>query len=296
VSRLERLPAAAGINTNSRIGVIGSVAMWGRVVEHAAGYRGQLGYPDRLRLVCRFCLSIGRAGVPTRIERAYGGEVEPVCDAHSEPDHSFGREIEPEQLQQMMLSAYAVDLLPVEALYRAGFRPGPIPPAGLLPAARAELRRLGRGWSTVVAVASLVAVFMLVRALGLFPSTDAREVPDREATATPIGVETPIADALHAGPSLELVHPVRDRRERVFRFGIVCGNRIGGRAEIVGCGRPAELLGFDASPPEAKRECTAGNAYSRRPGFSVCWLDLSIPIGPGLEILRLPRVRRWDLT
>ena len=39
-----------------------------------------------------------------------------------------------------------------------------------------------------------------------------------------------------------------------------------------------------------------GNAYSRKPGFSVCWLDLSRPAGPGLELLRLPGVRRWDLA
>jgi hypothetical protein len=148
----------------------------------------------------------------------------------------------------------------------------------------------------VVAVASLVAVFMLVRALGLFPSTDAREVPDREATATPIGVEDPIADALHAGPSLELVHPVRERRERVFRFGIVCGNRIGGRAEVVRCGDPGELLGTYSSPPEPKRRCRAGSAYSRKPEFSVCWLDFTDEFGGGLQLLRLPGVRRWDLS
>lgn len=60
VSSLERLPMAVGPTSNLAIGAVGSVAMWGRVVEHAAGYRGQLAYPDRIRLVCGRCLLAGR--------------------------------------------------------------------------------------------------------------------------------------------------------------------------------------------------------------------------------------------
>ena len=36
--------------------VVGTVALWGTVVEHAFGYRGQLAYPQRLALVCHVCL------------------------------------------------------------------------------------------------------------------------------------------------------------------------------------------------------------------------------------------------
>ncbi|MCI0634878.1 MAG: hypothetical protein L0206_13310 [Actinobacteria bacterium] len=39
VSALERLSAAFGM-TGEAVGVVGSVAMWGRVVEHAAGTAG----------------------------------------------------------------------------------------------------------------------------------------------------------------------------------------------------------------------------------------------------------------
>lgn len=297
VSRLERLPAAAAITSNSRIGVVGSVAMWGHVVEHANGYRAQLGYPDRLRLICRHCLRGGRDGVPIRIERVYGGDVEPVCEAHATSGRSFGREIEPEQLQQMVLSAYAVDLLPVEALHRAGFRAGPVPPSGLVPAARAELRQLRRGWSGVVAVASLVAALLIVQALGLFPSTGADDARGDVVAAVPIAVDEPFPAALDAWRPLGRMRPVPGRRHHTIRFGFLCGLRAGGRAEIVRCGRPgADLFGSYWSPPQSKRECRFGDAYSRKPRFSVCWLDFAEDPGPGLDRLRLPGVRPWDLA
>jgi len=297
VSRLERLPAAGGISSNGPVGVIGSVAMWGRVVEHAAGYRGQLAYPDRIRLVCPQCLRARWEGMPTGIERAYGGDVEPVCDAHATPGRSFGRRIGPDELQQMLLSTYAVDLLPVEALHEAGFRPGPVSPAGLVPAARAELRHLRRSWSGVGALASLVAAFMIVRALGLFPSTGPGERPDSVEVATPIAVDEPFPGSLDAWRPLERLHPVVERRHHVFPFGLVCGDRIGDRAVVMACWRPrAELLDAYSWPPEPRGTCTFGNAYSRRPGFSVCWLDVEESLGPRLELLRLPGVRRWDLA
>ena len=35
--------------------VVGTVALWGTVVEHALGYRARFGYPLELRLVCPIC-------------------------------------------------------------------------------------------------------------------------------------------------------------------------------------------------------------------------------------------------
>ena len=43
--------ARAGV-FNPAIGVVGAIAMWGRVVEHARGARSELAYPARLRLGC----------------------------------------------------------------------------------------------------------------------------------------------------------------------------------------------------------------------------------------------------
>jgi len=271
--------------------------MWGRVVEHVAGYRGQLAYPDRIRLVCGRCLLAGRDGVPTRIEHVDGVRAEPVCDTHATPGRSTARPISPAQLQQMVLSAYAVDLLPVETLHEAGYHPGPVQPAGLVAAARSEFRQLTRSRLGVVAVLSLIAAFLIVRALGLFPSTGVCDVPEAPSGAGPIAVERPFLGGLEVLSARELVHPAPERPRHVFGFGIVCGHRLGGRVELVGCGRPhTELLGTDFSPPNPRRECTLGDAYSRKPRFSVCWLDFSDEAGPPLDVLRLLDVHLWDLA
>ena len=292
VSHLQRLPVAvAGFS----IGAVGSVAMWGRVVEHTAGYRGQLAYPDRIRLVCGRCLVARRDGVPTRIEHSDDKSLVPVCDAHATEGHSSVEGMSPAELEQEVLSAYAVDVLPLETMHRAGLQAGPVPPIGLIPNVRAELRQFRRGHSVVAALVSLVAALLIVRAFGLFPSTGASDIPRRVSVAAPIASDQPFPDALDPAPTIERVGSVVQRHHS-FPFGLVCGQRIGDRVEIVGCGRPAALLGFYESPAQPMRECTAGNAYSRRPGFSVCWLDLSRPAGLGLELLRLPGVRLWDLA
>ena len=289
VSHLQRLPVA--VASGFSIGAVGSVAMWGRVVEHTAGYRGQLAYPDRIRLVCGRCFVARRDGVPTRIEHSDEGPVVPVCDAHATEGHSSVEGMTPAELEQEVLSAYAVDVLPLETLHRAGFQAGPVPPTGVIPNARAELRQLRRSRSGVAALVSLVAALLIVRALGLFPSTGASDIPRRVPVEAPIAIDQPFPDALDPAPTIERKSPVV---RRDYSFGVVCGNRVGDRAQIVGCGR-GEMLGFCESPAKPMRKCKPGDAYSRRAGFSVCWLDL-FDRDPGLELLRLPGVRRWDLA
>jgi hypothetical protein len=265
--------------------------MWGRVVEHTAGYRGQLAYPDRIRLVCGRCFVARRDGVPTRIEHSDEGRVVPVCDAHATEGHSNVGGMTPAELEQEVLSAYAVDVLPLETLHRAGLQAGPVPPTGVIPNARAELHQLRRSRSGVAALVSLVVALLIVRALGLFPSTAAVDVPRQVAGEAPIASDQPFPDALHPEPTIERRSPVVRRHHL---FGIVCADRVGDRAKIVGCGR-GELLGFYESPAKPRRTCKPGDAYSRGPGFTVCWLDV-FDRRPGLERLRLPGVRRWELA
>jgi hypothetical protein len=289
VSHLQRLPVA--VASTFSIGAVGSVAMWGRVVEHTAGYRGQLAYPDRIRLVCGRCFVARRDGVPTRIEHVDEGRIVPICDAHATGGHPSVEGMTPAELEQEVLSAYAVDVLPLETLHRAGFQAGPVPPTGVIPNARAELRELRRSRSGVAALVSLVAALLIVRALGLFPSTGASDIPRQAPVEAHIASDQPFPDALDPAPTIERADPVV---RRDHSFGVVCGNRVGDRAQIAGCGR-GEMLGFYESPAQPMRECKPGDAYSRRAGFSVCWLDL-FDRDPGLELLRLPGVRRWDLA
>ena len=51
VDRLERLPAVIGRDVT----LIGSVALWGTLLEHEAGFRAEFAYPQRLRMVCGPC-------------------------------------------------------------------------------------------------------------------------------------------------------------------------------------------------------------------------------------------------
>src|SRR6266487_278606 len=53
-SSMENL-AASGVFGRG-VGVVGAIAMWGRVIEHARGARSEYAYPARLRLVCGPCL------------------------------------------------------------------------------------------------------------------------------------------------------------------------------------------------------------------------------------------------
>ena len=47
------------------VSAVGTVALWGRVIEHERGWRAEFAYPDRLTLVCVVCLQQGSgAGEP----------------------------------------------------------------------------------------------------------------------------------------------------------------------------------------------------------------------------------------
>ncbi len=99
--------------------VVGTVALWGRVVEHERGYRAEFGYPQRLRLVCRLCFWQRDVGgsVPDVAVRMRGGRVLPLCLEHLELVHRYGfptpNLVPAGVVEQALLSAYAVDLLGV---------------------------------------------------------------------------------------------------------------------------------------------------------------------------------------
>lgn len=103
-------------------GVIGTVAMWGRVIEHTRGWRAEFAYPARLRLICAWCLWDGSLpGLPIWVlER--GADLVPVCEIHRGEPRAVGRELEVRTVQARMLDTYGVELLPVELLDRWGQR------------------------------------------------------------------------------------------------------------------------------------------------------------------------------
>ena len=96
--------------------VLGTVALWGRVVEHEHGFRAELAYPQRLRLVCYLCFwQWGEPGPCEVIARRLGGRMVPLCGPHLELslryDYRVGRLLPAARVEQVLLSTYAVDVL-----------------------------------------------------------------------------------------------------------------------------------------------------------------------------------------
>jgi len=99
--------------------VVGTVALWGRVVEHEYGYRGELAYPQRLMLVCHLCFWLwGPSRSAAReVVRLRGGRLVPLCDEHVQLSCRYGypsrRFAGATEVEVALLSTYAVDLLRV---------------------------------------------------------------------------------------------------------------------------------------------------------------------------------------
>jgi hypothetical protein len=98
--------------------VLGTVALWGRVVEHERGFRAQLGYPQRLRLLCYLCFSLWGTHAPsecTVVVRHRGGRMVPLCEPHLELsrryEYQMRRILPAPVVESGLLSAYAVDPL-----------------------------------------------------------------------------------------------------------------------------------------------------------------------------------------
>lgn len=98
--------------------VVGRVAMWGRVIEHSKGYRAELAYPSRLRLVCSWCLWYGRLpAVPDRVfER--DRVLRPACADHAFRPAAVGAVLDVHEVEQELLDTYGIEPLPADA-----FRP-----------------------------------------------------------------------------------------------------------------------------------------------------------------------------
>ena len=98
--------------------VLGTVALWGRVVEHAAGFRAEYAYPQRLRLVCFVCFWLAgpeRGPECAVVSRRRGGRLVPLCEQHLELCRRYGyplrRLLPARDIEQHLLSTYAVDIL-----------------------------------------------------------------------------------------------------------------------------------------------------------------------------------------
>lgn len=102
--------------------VVGTVALWGTVVEHERGWRAQFAYPARLRLVCSMCAWFEPGPGEPAVVHTFARRLYTLCEVHrggiQVPD---GRRtqptgMDPAELQARLLDTYAVDLLPIETV------------------------------------------------------------------------------------------------------------------------------------------------------------------------------------
>jgi hypothetical protein len=102
--------------------VVGTVSLWGTVIEHERGWRARNAYPARLGLVCAMCAWFEPGpGDPVTIH-AFAGSFVALCEIHrggiQVPDGRRTRETDtdPFVIRSRLLDAYAVDLLPAESV------------------------------------------------------------------------------------------------------------------------------------------------------------------------------------
>ena len=95
--------------------VLGTVELWGRVMEHELGFRGALGYPQRLGLICCFC-SVqrgGTVGTVAHVARVRRRRLVPLCEPHlalaGRCGYPIGELLNPSDVLAELLGAYAVD-------------------------------------------------------------------------------------------------------------------------------------------------------------------------------------------
>ena len=122
--------------------VIGTVAMWGRIVEHERGWRAQYAYPARLRLVCAMCAWFEPGPGLPEVVHSFSKRLYTLCSVHRGgielPDGRRTRPtgIDPKALQARLLDAYAVDLAPIEAVRSLFGRPKTPAPPTYMPSIR----------------------------------------------------------------------------------------------------------------------------------------------------------------
>jgi hypothetical protein len=273
----------AGVIDGGAPAVLGTVSMWGRVVEHAGGYRAELAYPSRLLLACARCVAAGRTPVPDLVLEQ-GHVLIPVCRAHARLAPGRPGRRSPAEIQAELLSRYAVDPLPLEAARLPVLSRLPDPARMLLERTSSvgrTLKRTSPRWLWVLAVV-----------LFLWMNRPDTTVPGPTHVGPAQG-PAPLVAPL-PGPDDPPRRPAAIAlKRRLPSMALVCGDLEG---EVVThaprCRPGSTLLGFAERPPAGRRGCV-GDGYTRKRRFSVCWLSLDGPVDPYPHpaVWRMPGVR-----
>lgn len=122
--------------------VVGTVSLWGTVIEHDRGWRGEFAYPARLRLVCSLCAWFEPGPGTPVVVHSFLGQLYTLCTLHRGGIEVQGgrrtqlTSLDPRDLQSELLGAYAVDLVPEEAVRPLFSMPRTPTPPSYLPSIR----------------------------------------------------------------------------------------------------------------------------------------------------------------
>ena len=274
---------------NPGTGVVGAIAMWGRVVEHGRGARSEFAYPARLRLVCGSCLAQGSGAVsPVEVVESGGGLV-PFCRKHLGGQH--GQTISATAIQAELLSTFGVELLPIERVDRSLRIQSRSVPRSVIGVLEHPVRALfllanvlfGALMLLLLVGTVLSIAFAIIGGVGraVFGHDDAS--PTAMIVVPPPA--KPIQDVTHtvtagARPIVNDRPELSDDRQLITvpafpAIAFLCGVGEGSRVNIVPCGhRPKALFGFGVreAPHGAATDCVEGwDAYSHGRRFWVCW-------------------------
>jgi hypothetical protein len=258
--------ASAGV-FNRGIAVIGAVAMWGTVIEHARGARAEFAYPARLRLVCSQCLQGGSVVDPVTVVE--DTRLIPLCERHR---RSHGEGLPASAVQAELLSTYGVELLPRPKLRGIRVASQNVTPANVL-----KWSFLGIFYLIRFLIGALFALWMFGFALAIIAVVVSAVVGavTGETSASPSAVVS-VAPTVPA-TSYRVVEPHRGtpRPPVIPRMRVRCGISHGSWIEFARCDAPwADLLGFASeTPPRGPAHDCAPyqDAYSQGKEWNICW-------------------------
>ena len=146
------------------ISVVGTVAMWGRLIEYTLGARSRLAYPSRLRLVCGPCIALGAGAVAPVMVLGEQGSLNAVCRRHWTGPST--RAEPASDIEAELLSTYGVELLPIEQLL-GGLRVRPVR-LPRIPVPADPPTEISRRWGWQIAIGA----YFLSRVIGMVLQSD----------------------------------------------------------------------------------------------------------------------------
>jgi hypothetical protein len=286
--------------------VVGTAAMWGRVIEHDRGYRAEFAYPDRLRLVCARCAQEGRGtGVATavleqRTQPTGMAGLLPLCAEHLDaPAVRTSLLRDAQQVESELLGRYAVEQLPferVQSLFERDpvpvpwERPAPVRPPALAPptpacspprssAPRATpppapplARRLRHAGGKLLVWMFWAVCFWQYCASQVVQVPQVQVAAPSTSTASSGPIQRPVLTSIAGGPAK--ARPRHAQQHKAVPLGdlaFVCGVPHGDRVELAGCGRKgADLMGMAEERP-AGPCADMTKAVTKTDRYRICW-------------------------